>query len=83
MRQFGPLPLVAVLSLMGLLVAGCAVKPLKAPCSRDEAPMQPMAYAGLGIWQLPPTGVDHCGEMRPVNELAPFGGPAMARPPAP
>lgn len=83
MRHLGPVSLVAVLALMGLLVAGCAVKPLKAPCSRDEAPMQPMAYAGLGMGQLPVAEDDHCGPMRPVNQLAPFGRPSMAGPPAP
>lgn len=80
MRQLRPLPAIAVVALA---LAGCAVKPLKAPCSRDEAPMQPMAYAGLGVGQLPVAEDDRCGPMRPVNDLAPFTGLVTARPPAP
>lgn len=80
MRQFRPVPAIAVLAL---ILAGCAVKPLKAPCSRDEAPMRPMAYAGLRMGQLPAAEDDRCGPMRPVNALEPFARPNQTRPAPP
>ena len=48
------------------LIGGCAVKPLKAPCSRDEGPpIVPMAFSSLGAET--PAPVEECGPMRPVN----------------
>ena len=48
------------------LIGGCAVKPLKAPCSRDEGrPIVPMAFSSLG--SETPAPVEECGPMRPVN----------------
>lgn len=48
------------------LVSGCAVKPLKAPCSRDEGPpIVPMAYSLLEPGQA---GLrQECGPLQPVN----------------
>lgn len=48
------------------LLSGCAVKTLKAPCSRDEGPkIVPMAYSSLGA---PNTAEDDaCGPMKFVN----------------
>ena len=48
------------------LIGGCAMKPLKAPCSRDEGPpIVPMAFSSLG--SETPAPVEECGPMRPVN----------------
>lgn len=48
------------------LIGGCAVKPLKAPCSRDEGPaIVPMAFSSLEPGK-PATSQD-CGQMQPVN----------------
>ena len=48
------------------LIGGCAMKPLKAPCSRDEGPpIVPMAFSSLGA--VSPVASDECGPMRPVN----------------
>jgi hypothetical protein len=48
------------------LIGGCGVKPLKAPCSRDEGPpIVPMAFSSLG--SETPAPVEECGPMRPVN----------------
>jgi len=48
------------------LIGGCAVKPLKAPCSRDEGPpIVPMAFSSLG--PETPAPFEECGPMRPVN----------------
>lgn len=45
------------------LLAGCAVKPLKAPCARDEGPaLVRMAYSSLVG-----AGEGACGPMKPVN----------------
>lgn len=56
----------AMLSVLALLLAGCAYKPLKAPCAADEdnAPVAaerpprkpPAAYMSL----------DSCGPLRPI-----------------
>lgn len=48
------------------LIGGCGVKPLKAPCSRDEGPpIVPIAFSSLG--SETPAPVEECGPMRPVN----------------
>lgn len=62
----------AIALLAGLAAAlalgGCAYRPLKAPCSRDEGGT-PLAYTDLA----PPSpaaaairAVDSCGPMRPI-----------------
>lgn len=52
--------------LLTALIGGCAVKPLKAPCSRDEGPpIVPMAYSSLGSDK--PDASQECGPMRAVN----------------
>ena len=52
--------------ILTALIGGCAVKPLKAPCSRDEGPpIVPMAFSSLG--SETPAPVEECGPMRPVN----------------
>jgi hypothetical protein len=52
------------LAVVAALLSGCAVKTLKAPCSRDEGPkLVPMAYSSLGAAED-----EVCGPMRPVNE---------------
>ena len=52
--------------ILTALIGGCAVKPLKAPCSRDEGPpIVPMAYSSLEPGK-PATSQD-CGPMQPVN----------------
>ncbi len=50
--------------VVAALLSGCAVKTLKAPCSRDEGPkLVPMAYSSLGSAED-----EACGPMKPVNE---------------
>lgn len=52
--------------VLTVFIGGCAVKPLKAPCSRDEGPpIVPMAFSSLG--SETPAPVEECGPMRPVN----------------
>ncbi len=57
----------AALALLASLLAGCAYKPLKAPCSADEdsaalasaeknSPHRPAAFSSLGP----------CGPLRPI-----------------
>ncbi|TAN02128.1 MAG: hypothetical protein EPN45_11835 [Rhizobiaceae bacterium] len=60
----------APLLLAGLLIlpGGCAYRPLKAPCSPDDAPA-PLAYTGATL--APPADkaldtVASCGPMRPI-----------------
>ncbi len=51
-------------------LAGCGVKPLKAPCARDEGPrIVPMAYSSLGGAKV--SDEHECGPMKFVN---PQGG---------
>jgi hypothetical protein len=58
--------LFAACALASTLLGGCGVKPLKAPCSRDEGPpIVPMAYSSFGPGK--PIAADECGPMRPVN----------------
>lgn len=58
---------IALSGLMIALLGGCAVKPLKAPCAREEGGAQPMAYSPAA--QRPPAiaAFDQCGPMKPVN----------------
>ncbi|MBE0705004.1 hypothetical protein [Bradyrhizobium betae] len=57
----------AFMTLMATLLAGCAYKPLKAPCSPDEGGA-PLAYSDA----MPPAEADalkrfdRCGPMRPI-----------------
>ncbi|MET3582779.1 hypothetical protein ABID19_005841 [Mesorhizobium robiniae] len=59
--------LLSVAALIGALAtSGCGHKPLKAPCSRDEGPMQPMAFAA----PEPRTEAKksfECGPMKALN----------------
>lgn len=58
--------LIAACALASTLLGGCGVKPLKAPCSRDEGPpIVPMAFSSLGPEM--PAPVEECGPMQPVN----------------
>lgn len=61
-----------------LVVSGCAVKTLKAPCSRDEGDVHFLSYAPeTKISQIPfdrafnktslALGNEDCGPSRPVN----------------
>ena len=57
--------LIAV-GVLTALMGGCGVKPLKAPCSRDEGPpIVPMAFSSLGA--MSPAASEECGPMRPVS----------------
>lgn len=49
-----------------LAISGCAHKSLKAPCSRDEGPMQQMAFAALEPKTDAIKAIE-CGPMRPLN----------------
>jgi hypothetical protein len=52
---------------VALALAGCAYKPLKAPCSADEGGT-PLAYAEPPAPPAPAafTALDSCGPMRPI-----------------
>lgn len=51
-------------------LAGCGVKPLKAPCARDGGPrIVPMAYSSLGGAKV--SNAHECGPMKLMN---PQGG---------
>jgi hypothetical protein len=57
-----------LLASLLILLGGCAYRPLKAPCSPDDAPV-PLAYTGAT--PAPPAGntfdtVASCGPMRPI-----------------
>ena len=49
-----------------LASSGCSHKPLKAPCARDEGPMQPMAYATIETKTEVPKAFE-CGPMQALN----------------
>ncbi len=52
--------------VLTVFIGGCAVKPLKAPCSRDEGPpIVPMEFSSLGA--VSSAASEECGPMRPVN----------------
>lgn len=56
-----------ILGLAAVALAGCAYKPLKAPCSADEGGA-PLAYTDTPSRQVPAafTALDSCGSMRPI-----------------
>jgi hypothetical protein len=56
-----------ILGFVAVALAGCAYKPLKAPCSADEGGT-PLAYAEAPSRQVPTafTALDSCGPMRPI-----------------
>jgi hypothetical protein len=56
--------LVAI-GVVSLILSGCAYKPLKAPCSPDEAGA-PLAYAEPKPSPEPFRSLDGCGEMKPI-----------------
>jgi hypothetical protein len=56
------------LAIVVTALAGCAYKPLKAPCSPDEGGV-PLAYSGMQLAPAQPEAfkvIDHCGPMRPI-----------------
>lgn len=57
----------AALALIGTGLAGCAYKPLKAPCAPDEAGT-PLAYSDVAPPAVPEAfqRLDRCGPMRPI-----------------
>ena len=57
------------LGLLGAALAGCAYKPLKAPCAPDEDAAT-LAYAGPSPSTVPAAFLpfDSCGPMRPIEE---------------
>lgn len=57
----------ATLALISAALAGCAYKPLKAPCSPDEGGT-PLAYSDVMPPAIPEAfqRLDHCGPMRPI-----------------
>jgi hypothetical protein len=58
---------IAIVALMAGALAGCAYKPLKAPCSPDEGGV-PLAYSGMLTPAVPDAfkSIDRCGPMRPI-----------------
>ncbi|MGT2441042.1 hypothetical protein ACU4GH_40500 (plasmid) [Bradyrhizobium betae] len=56
-----------VLGFVAITLAGCAYKPLKAPCSADEGGT-PLAYTEAPAPPAPAafTALDACGPMRPI-----------------
>lgn len=65
---------VKVLTALALAAttAGCAYKPMKAPCAREDADVAPLAYApepGLAAGPFSArVGAHDCGPLRPINE---------------
>jgi hypothetical protein len=55
----------AALALISAALAGCAYKPLKAPCSPDEGGT-PLAYVTPPAVPEAFRRLDHCGPMRPI-----------------
>lgn len=55
----------AALCGLALALAGCAYKPLKAPCSPDEGGA-PLAYASPTPSPQPFEPLDACGPMKPI-----------------
>lgn len=55
------------LAIVVAALAGCAYKPLKAPCSSDEGGT-PLAYSDLPtpVVPQPLQRLDRCGPMRPI-----------------
>jgi hypothetical protein len=59
---------VALAIAAGVMLSGCAYKPLKAPCSPDEGG-QPLAYAPQSAGSPMPEAfwsLDSCGPMKPI-----------------
>ena len=56
-----------ILTFAALVLAGCAYKPLKAPCSPDEGGA-PLAYSAMPSPAQPEPfkALDSCGPMRPI-----------------
>ncbi|OPH81374.1 hypothetical protein B2M20_17990 [Nitrobacter vulgaris] len=56
-----------VVAFTALALAGCAYKPLKAPCSPDEGGT-PLAYSDVAPPTVPGAfqHLDRCGPMRPI-----------------
>lgn len=56
-----------ILTLGAVGLAGCAYKPLKAPCSPDEDGA-PLAYSAMPSPAQPEAfkALDRCGPMRPI-----------------
>ena len=57
----------AIITVMAAALAGCAYKPLKAPCSPDEGGT-PLAYSDAPTPAVPQAfqRLDRCGPMRPI-----------------
>jgi hypothetical protein len=57
----------AIIAAMAAALAGCAYKPLKAPCSPDEGGT-PLAYSDPPMPAVPQAfqRLDRCGPMRPI-----------------
>jgi hypothetical protein len=57
----------ATMTLLATALAGCAYKPLKAPCSPDEGGT-PLAYSDMPAPVQPEAfkAPDRCGSMRPI-----------------
>lgn len=53
---------------MVALLVGCAVKPLKAPCSRDEGETLTMSYGTKTQRPAAIVAFDQCGPMQAVNQ---------------
>jgi hypothetical protein len=60
-------PTIATIALIAGALAGCAYRPLKAPCSPDEGGT-PLAYSGMSTRTAPDAfkSIDRCGPMRPI-----------------
>ncbi len=58
---------VVFIVLVAAALAGCAYRPLKAPCSPDEGGT-PLAYSEMPQPAVPPAleALDRCGPMRPI-----------------
>ena len=58
---------VVFIVLAATALAGCAYRPLKAPCSPDEGGT-PLAYSETPQSAMPPAfeALDRCGPMRPI-----------------
>ncbi|RUW31470.1 hypothetical protein EOA37_32905 [Mesorhizobium sp. M2A.F.Ca.ET.015.02.1.1] len=58
--------LLAAATIGAVATSGCSHRPLKAPCSREEGPMQPLAFAAIDpkTDAAKPSG---CGPMKALN----------------
>ena len=57
----------AIVTVMAAALAGCAYKPLKAPCSPDEGGT-PLTYSDVTPPAVPEAlrRLERCGPMRPI-----------------